>query len=297
MNRGRLQRLQSPTRWRAAHELLAETFRSWRSQREEVLPSAERWSDPASREHRYNETDHRMCADPRRALPDALADTVHACGHGSATARRWTQLLAQAGTDTEDDGLQAWAERLTVASRHDTAAVLAILDTLLAHAGTGTTGQLRARIVRGHMHRRAKRNEAALADLTAALALDPQHHDALVGRAYTHQQMGNATAALADTDEAIRVTPDAWTHVLRGHINLTAGHRAAALTDFRPCPRTRPQAGVGPGQPGRGLPHPGTLRGRAGIPGPRARHRPRIHPGPRDALPNGVREETVVTRC
>ncbi|MFF4898193.1 tetratricopeptide repeat protein [Streptomyces sp. NPDC001068] len=141
-------------------------------------------------------------------------------------------VVPQAGTDTEDDGLQAWAERLTVASRHDTAAVLAILDALLAHAGTDTTGRPRARIVRGHMHRRAKRNEAALADLTAALALDPQHHDALVERAHTHQQMGNATAALADTDEAIRVTPDAWTHVVRGHINLTAGHRAAALTDF-----------------------------------------------------------------
>lgn len=33
-------------------------------------------------------------------------------------------------------------------------------------------------------------------------------------------------------DEAIRARPDAWTHVVRGHINLTAGHRPAALADF-----------------------------------------------------------------
>ncbi|MER6274494.1 tetratricopeptide repeat protein [Streptomyces sp900105755] len=228
----RLQRLQSPTRWRAAHELLAESFRTWRTQREESLPSAEHWSDAAWREHRYNETYHRLCADPRRALPDALAETVHACEYGSATARRWAQLLAQAGTDTEDDGLQAWGERLTGVSRDDSAVVLAVLDTLLAHAGTDTAGQLRARVVRGRLHRRAERNEAALADLTAALALDPRHGDALVERAFTHEQMGNAADALSDMDEAVRVSPDAWTHVVRGHINLAAGHRAAALADF-----------------------------------------------------------------
>ncbi|MFD8726077.1 tetratricopeptide repeat protein [Streptomyces sp. NPDC059629] len=228
----RLQRLQSPTRWRAAHELLAETFRTWRTQREESLPSEEHWSDAAWREHRYNETYHRLCADPRRALPDSLTETVRACEYGSATARRWTQLLAQAGTDTEDGSLQAWGERLTGASRDDSATVLAVLDTLLAHPGTDTAGQLRARVVRGRLHRRAERNEAALADLTAALALDPRNDDALVERAFTHEQMGNAADALADMDEAIRISPDAWTHVARGHIKLTAGHRAAALTDF-----------------------------------------------------------------
>jgi hypothetical protein len=130
----RLQRLQSPTRWRAAHELLAETFRTWRTQREESLPSAERWGDAAWREHRYNETYHRLCAEPRRALPDALTETVHACEHGSATARRWTQLFAQAGTDTADGSLQAWGERLTDVPRDDPAAVLTILDTLASFA-------------------------------------------------------------------------------------------------------------------------------------------------------------------
>lgn len=228
----RLQRLQSPTRWRAAHELLAETFCTWRMKREESLPSAERWGDAAWREHRYNETYHRLCAEPRRALPDALTETVYACEHGSATARRWTQLFAQAGTDTADDGLQAWEGRLTGASRDDTAAVVTILDALLAHSGMETAGQLRARVVRGRLHRRAERNEAALADLTAALALDPRHDDALVERAITHEQMGNAADALADMDEAIRVRPDAWTHVVRGHVNLAAGHRGAALADF-----------------------------------------------------------------
>ncbi len=228
----RLQRLQSPTRWRAAHELLAQTFRTWRTQREESVPSAERWGDAAWREHRYNETYHLLCAEPRRMLPDALTETAEACEHGSATARRWTQLFAQAATDTEDDALQAWGERLTDVPRDDARAVLAILDALLAHAGMETAGQLRARVARGRLHRLADRNEAALADLTTALALEPQHSDALVERAFTHAQMGNTADALADMDEAIRARLDAWTHVVRGRINLTAGHRAAALADF-----------------------------------------------------------------
>ncbi len=229
----RLQRLQSPTRWRAAHDLLAETFRTWRTKREESLPSAERWGDAAWREHRYNETYHRLCSDPRRALPDALTETVHSCEHGSSTARRWAQLLARAATDSADEGLEAWGERLTGASRDDPTAVPAILDALLAHSGMDTAGQVRARVARGRLHRRAERNEAALADLTAALALEPRHDDALVERAFTHEQMGNPADALADMNEAIQVRPDdAWTHVMRGHVNLTAGHHAAALTDF-----------------------------------------------------------------
>jgi tetratricopeptide (TPR) repeat protein len=228
----RLQRLQSPARWRAAHERLAETFRTWRTKREEGLPSAERWGDAAWREHRYNETYHRLCADPRLALPDALTETAYACEHGRATARRWSQLIAQAGTDTADDGLQIWGQRLTGASRDDTAAIQAILTALLAHLGMDTAGQLHARVVRGRLHRRAERNEAALADLTAALVLEPRNADALVERAFAYEQMGNAANALVDMDEAIRVRPDAWTHVVRGYINMTGGHRAAALTDF-----------------------------------------------------------------
>ncbi|MBA5224548.1 tetratricopeptide repeat protein [Streptomyces griseoaurantiacus] len=228
----RLQRQQSPTRWRAAHEALAETFRTWRTKREATLSSSDRWSDAAWREHRYNETYHRLCAAPRSALSNALTETVHACEHGSATARRWAQLFAQAGTDTADDTLMLWGERLTDATRDDTAPVLTIFDVLLAHSGMETVGQLQARVARGRLHRRAERNEAALADLTAALALDPRHDDALVERAFTHQQMGNAADALADLDEAIRICPDAWTHVVRGHANLEAGQRGAALADF-----------------------------------------------------------------
>lgn len=229
----RLQRTQSPAKWHAAHELLAETFHTWRGEREEVVPAAERWGDTVWREHRSNETYHRLCADPRRALPQALTEAVRACEHGSGTARRWAQLLAQAGTDSADEGLAEWGERLTAASRDDASAIMAVLDTLLAHSGMDTAGQLRTRIVRGRLHRHAERYGQALADFAAALVLEPQHADALVERALTHQQMGNADNALADMDEVIRAHPDsAWNYVYRGRVNLMAGRRIEALADF-----------------------------------------------------------------
>ncbi|MEU0646077.1 tetratricopeptide repeat protein [Streptomyces umbrinus] len=229
----RLQRTQSPARWHATHDLLAETFSTWRAAREEVVPAAERWGDTAWREHRSNETYHRLCADPRGALPQALTETVRACEHGSGTARRWAQLLAQAGTDTTDEGLAAWGESLTAASRDDASAVMAILDALLARSGMDTAGQLRARVVRGRLHRRAERYGQALDDFTAALVLDPQRGDTLMERALTHQQMGNTEDALADMDGAIRVHPDgAWNYVVRGRVNLTAGRLTEALADF-----------------------------------------------------------------
>lgn len=229
----RLQRTQSPARWHAAHNLLAETFHTWRRKREEVVPAAECWGDTVWREHRSNETYHRLCADPRRALPEALTQAVRACEHGSGTARRWAQLLTQAGTDSADEGLAAWGDRLTAASRDDASAVMAVLDALLAFSGIDAAGQLRTRIVRGRLHRRAERYGQALADFTAALVLEPQHADALVGRALTHQQMRNADDALADMDVVIRAYPDdAWNHVYRGRVSLMVGRHTEALADF-----------------------------------------------------------------
>lgn len=59
------------------------------------MPAAERWGDTAWREHQSNETYHRLCADPRGALPQALTEAVRACEHGSvAEAQRTAQGIA-----------------------------------------------------------------------------------------------------------------------------------------------------------------------------------------------------------
>ncbi|WSB58631.1 tetratricopeptide repeat protein (plasmid) [Streptomyces cellulosae] len=229
----RLQRTQSPARWRDAHESLAETFGAWRAQREEGVPAEGRWDDVVWHEHRLNEMYHRLCTDPLRALPEALAEVARACERGSGTVRRWAQLLAQAGTDTADESLAAWGDRLTAASRADASAVVATLDALLSQAGLAPRGQARARVVRGKVHGNAGRYEMALADFAAALVLEPEYEDAFVMRAITHQGMGNIKETLTDLGEAIRIHPDRpWNYVYRGHVSLTAGRHDEALADF-----------------------------------------------------------------
>ncbi|MFE9069069.1 tetratricopeptide repeat protein [Streptomyces violaceusniger] len=229
----RLQRSQSPVRWCAGHESLAEAFRGWRKKHEESVPAEERWHDVTWLEHRSNETYHRLCADPLRALPEALAEVVSACDHGSGTVRRWAQLLAQAGADAGDERLAAWGDRLTAAFHDEASAALATLDALLGHPGLALAGEVRARVVRGRVHRRAEQYEQALVDYTAAIHLDPDHEDAFVGRALTHQRMGNVEESLADWGKAVQLRPDRSSHhVSRGQVSLRAGRPEEALADF-----------------------------------------------------------------
>lgn len=207
----RLQHLQSPTRWRPAHELPAEAFRTWRTGREKSLPAAEHWNDAAWREHRYNKTCRRVCAGPCHALPDALTQTVHACGHGSATARGWTPLLAQAGTDTEDDDLQARAERLTGACRNGTAAVRRP-RTLLAHFRLGHRGPAacpnRARATVPAC--RAERGSARLPDRGPRPGPAARRRPGAGRPHLPAEQTGNATAVLAEQRSLTRTRQSAF---------------------------------------------------------------------------------------
>ncbi|MFI0777335.1 tetratricopeptide repeat protein [Streptomyces sp. NPDC021212] len=229
----RLQRSQSPVRWSATHESLAEAFCAWREKREEGVPAEERWSDVAWLEYRSNETYHRLCADPRGGLAGALAEVVHACDRGSGAIRRWAQLLVQAGADAEDEGLAAWGERLTAVFGDEASVVVTTLDVLLRHSGLASAEEVRARLLRGRVHWQAERYGHAVSDYTAALVLDPEHEKAFVWRALTHERIGNFEEAIADWGEAIRIEPDSsWNHTFRGHASLSLGRRDEALADF-----------------------------------------------------------------
>ncbi|WP_431969114.1 tetratricopeptide repeat protein [Actinacidiphila sp. bgisy160] len=229
----RLQRTQSPTRWRVGHLSLAEAFGTWRERQEEGVLAEDCWDDAEWREYRLNETYHRLCVNPRWALPEALTEIAYACEQGSGTVRRWVQMVRQAGIDAADEGLIVWGERLTVTSQDDDSAVLATLDALLGRPGPTTAGQVYARIVRGRLHRNAERYVLALADFTTALAQDPEHPDAYAGRALTHQQMGSLDQTLTDWGHVIRIQPDSpWPYVSRGQTYLAAGRHDEALADF-----------------------------------------------------------------
>ncbi|WP_051695560.1 tetratricopeptide repeat protein [Streptomyces sp. NRRL S-244] len=229
----RLQRRQSPARWELLHTRLADAFRLRRERLEETAAPADGWwSDETWRGHRLQETYHRLCADPRAALPAAMRELVDAYDHGVTTLRRWVQVLIQAGRDTQGTELTDWGERLRTALEHRDAGV-ATLTLLLSRGALDTTGQAHALTLRGRDHRKAERYPEALADYARALALDPGAKRAHFGRGRTHELTERFEEAIGDYTRAIALDPGhAWSIGSRGVCHRNTGRYEEALADF-----------------------------------------------------------------
>ncbi|NNN34402.1 tetratricopeptide repeat protein [Streptomyces sp. S3(2020)] len=248
----RHQRTRSPTRWRETHQALAEFFQAAQEQREEVLARDDPWGDTQWREWRAQETYHRLCADPGRALPEALAETAEACGQGEGALRRWGQLLAQAGEDGDDARVREWGQRLAAGAGNNSGAnspdgsaasrlelthagdtLTSVLDALLAATELALAGRLRVHCIRGLQHARADRYEPALADFRSAIALDRERTDGWEGLARTLLDAGRAEESLAAWNEVVRLEPDRAEHrTYRGWLRRRLGLRADALDDL-----------------------------------------------------------------
>jgi hypothetical protein len=125
----RLERRQSPARWRERHHALAAAYQSWRT---DQFPDGS-WDEPVWRALRLEETYHLLCADPGAALPRALADVVRACDEQPAAAAQWALAIAQAGQDTAATTVAACGQRLEEALRMDRhQATVACLGVVLA---------------------------------------------------------------------------------------------------------------------------------------------------------------------
>ncbi|MET9323645.1 tetratricopeptide repeat protein [Streptomyces sp. NPDC003038] len=249
----RLQRRQSPVRWEQLHTRLADTFRHRREHLEEATaPTAGWWSDETWRGLRLEETYHRLCADPRAALPAALRELIDAYDHGITTLRRWAVALAGAGFDTDSPELTGWAEELR-AALDEAAPGIAALTLLLARPGLDPVGRASALTLRGRDHRVAGDYDRALADYTQAITLSPLAERAWYGRALTQQLTRKDDAAIADYTRAIELDPsDAMSLVSRGTLYRVAGRYEEALADVDRALETAPD-------------HQGATSARAGI--------------------------------
>ncbi|MFI7016736.1 tetratricopeptide repeat protein, partial [Streptomyces sp. NPDC050164] len=86
---------------------------------------------------------------------------------------------------------------------------------------------------RGETHRQAGHYDQAIADLTAALEIDPSYAWALGTRGETHRQAGHYDQAIADLTAALEIKPSyAWALGTRGETHQQAGHYDQAIADL-----------------------------------------------------------------
>ncbi|MEU7582260.1 tetratricopeptide repeat protein [Streptomyces sp. NPDC041068] len=230
----RLQRHRSPRGWTQAQRRLAEAFGGWRAEAEVSLDQEDFWLDERWRELRHAESYHLLCAAPRTALPAALRDVVEACDVGGTAARRWAQLLVDAGQDAESEAVGTWGRDLLRALEEGEGA--AALKVLIDRAGFDARGRALARLVRARDLREGGAPAEALAEYDRALAFDPDLQRAHYGKAATYWNMDaeeSAPAALAALDRAVEIGPDrSHIYSLRGEVHRYLGHYEQAIKDL-----------------------------------------------------------------
>ncbi len=259
----RLERSQSPVRWRGLHQALAAAYQAWGAK----LSPDEAWADPRWRDLTLEAAYHRLCSDPPRELAGALAGLACALDQGRPAAGQWAQMIAQAGDDMGAASISDWGKRLDESlSGTDVQAIFSCADLLLRQPAIASSAlplalRLRGRALylldryeealadldraielgpddkyaltyRGEVRTWIGRHGEALADLDQAIALDPDYSRAPASRGETYQLMGRYDEAVTDLTRAIELNPDAWALTIRGETYRLMGRYDQALGDL-----------------------------------------------------------------
>ncbi|BAJ28159.1 MULTISPECIES: ATP-binding protein [Kitasatospora] len=228
----RRQRAEWPTRWQRQHTGLAETFAHRRAELPCDGRESERWQDERWRSHRLQETYHRLCADPGRALGPALRELLDAHERGAAVLRRWVRMLLRAGQDTDAPDVLAWGERLSAALDTPEPGPAA-LTALLAGGALDRPSRAVAHRLRASAHLAAARRPEALADLDRAVAAERAGSWAYGCRGAVLKTLGRHAEALADFDRAVELEPgSASVRCGRGEAFRLLGRYEEALADL-----------------------------------------------------------------
>ncbi len=263
----RQQRIQSPERWREQHVRLAGAYQQQRQEIEGRTGSDRAdWDDERWRAARVHETYHRLCADARAALPEALGELVRAYYHDLTTLRHWVDVVARAGEDTDATVVTEAGQRLR-AALDEPDPPIAALTILLSHDTLRSPSRALAHALRGRQHRKAERYEQAIADYDRAIELglegdlahygrglvhlavhqyrdaladfnraveaDPADTSNLAQRAWTHRLLEEEEEAIGDYDEVLALEPDdVFARTMRGRARQQLGQHDEAIVDF-----------------------------------------------------------------
>ncbi|UCE03905.1 MAG: rhomboid family intramembrane serine protease [Candidatus Latescibacterota bacterium] len=109
-------------------------------------------------------------------------------------------------------------------------AALDEMDALIAE----DPDEVRAYLVRGTTYMLMQEYEAAVDDLTIAIEMSPGFVDAYLSRASAYRELGELDEALEDCDRAIDMAPRNWgAYHTRGHVLFLRNNDDAATEDWR----------------------------------------------------------------
>ncbi|XVV08196.1 tetratricopeptide repeat protein [Actinoplanes sp. CA-131856] len=224
----RWQRQRSPQRWRETHLRLAAVFRD---RRERIDPQP-KWSNTAWQENNVELTYHELCAQVTR-LETTLADGVNAATAGPAVARRWAEMVTEAGRDLDDTELRTIGGALLDAANAEEDDCGQFLTVLLNSGRLDATGKASCLLERARVHHAEGEQAEAVRDATEAIRYDPDLAKAYVVRAIARGYLDEFDGALADFAEGLARGADPhWTAGQRGDILRMTDRHEEALADF-----------------------------------------------------------------
>lgn len=223
----RHQRQRSPQRWREAHARLAAAHRERRD-----LTGATPWATEDWQTHHFEAVYHGLCGH-ELALDAALGDATQAVDAGIAVARRWAEVIMEAGRDGDDaETFDAGRHLFEAATRGENEAA-ELLTYLIDSGPNDDAGRARLLLERARLRYYADLDEMAIEDCTQALRHDPELTGSYSIRAAAKSYLGRHDEALADFERVLRVNPrDFWALSRRGQTYWVMGRFDEALADL-----------------------------------------------------------------
>jgi tetratricopeptide (TPR) repeat protein len=237
----RLARRRAPEGWRHQHEVLADQFEQWRQTHSGEEES--NWDDALWQGYVLEESYHRLCAALPNSLPEALDWTVDAYQSGRAIARRWAEMLVQAGIDADMSNVLDLGRQLQDHATTSEESWARFLDVLIDEGSNLRPDRLVTALnERATCNRRLRRYDAALADCDRALELSPNNRHSWHERILALDRMGRTEDALADLDELVRKSPnDVGPIMWRSHIYIHLKRYEDAVNDLKKLIEIYPQ--------------------------------------------------------
>ncbi|HVC33744.1 MAG TPA: tetratricopeptide repeat protein [Chloroflexota bacterium] len=240
----RFGRGESAQRWTQRHGQLAEYYERLRDDLDRE--PASRLRDATRQSYELEALYHRLCQSPLDHLAAALGGYVDRFGVDQSSARRWAEVVLQAGQDSSDSATQYWGERLVdgidALARGSHAPVARVFGAVLSTVALDPIRRAKALAWQSRLLVASAQLDPALAVYNTLLELVPESVSSWTERGIILGRLGRYREALASFDRALAIDPAYALAVAgRSRVQRTLRSFGSALDDFERIVRSWPE--------------------------------------------------------